>query len=609
MCGIIGYVGSKTASNVLIDGLRRLEYRGYDSSGVVVLQDGVFEMEKRPGKLSELEKVLSKRPLEGHIGIGHTRWATHGQPNQVNAHPHLSCDESLVLVHNGIIENFESLKRELMNKGHQFNSHTDTEVAAHLVEEYYDGDPLKAIQKAVKRLEGAYSLVIMFNDHPDTIFAVRLNSPLILGKGRNEGFVASDIPAILPYTRQVIALEEQEIAVVTRKSIRIVGFNGRSKTRKPKKISWDVVAAEKEGFPHFMLKEIYEQPKAVAAAIRGRIDVKQGEVKLEDLGLNRKTLKGIKRVLITACGTAWHAGIVAKYAIEELARIPAEAWFASEMRYSHPVLGPETLVLAITQSGETMDTLAATRMAQAEGSPVLAITNGIGNTMSREADGVIQMRSGIEVGVAATKTYVSQVTCGILLAIYLGRLRKTLKPAVARDLLKGIRRLPEQLKECLSCDAQMEGWAQRYKKMANYMYIGRRYNLATAFEGALKLKEISYVHAEGYGGGEMKHGPLALVDSSFPTLAVAVQGPVYDKTVSNIQEIKARKGKILAVATEGDKQILAVADDVVYVPATAEILSPILTVVPLQLHAYYTGVKRGCDVDQPRNLAKSVTVE
>jgi glucosamine--fructose-6-phosphate aminotransferase (isomerizing) len=609
MCGIIGYVGSKTASNVLIDGLKRLEYRGYDSSGVVVLQDGVFEMEKRPGKLTELEKVLSRRPLEGNIGIGHTRWATHGQPNQVNAHPHLSCDESLVLVHNGIIENFESLKRELMNKGHQFSSHTDTEVAAHLVEEYYEGDPLKAIQKAVKRLEGAYSLVIMFNDHPDTIFAVRLNSPLILGKGRGEGFVASDIPAILPYTRQVIALEEQEIAIVTRKTIRIVGFNGRTKTRKPKKISWDVVAAEKDGFPHFMLKEIYEQPKAVASAIRGRIDVKAGEVKLDDLGLNKKTLKGIKRVLITACGTAWHAGIVAKYAIEELARIPAEAWFASEMRYSHPVLGPDTLVLAITQSGETMDTLAATRMAQAEGSPVLAITNGIGNTMSREADGVIQMRSGIEVGVAATKTYVSQVTCGILLAIYLGRLRKSLKPAVARDLLKGIKNLPEQIKACLNCDAQMEKWAKRYKKMANYMYIGRRYNLATAFEGALKLKEISYVHAEGYGGGEMKHGPLALVDSSFPTLAVAVQGPVYDKTVSNIQEIKARKGKILAVATEGDKQILAVADDVVYVPATAEILSPILTVVPLQLHAYYTGVNRGCDVDQPRNLAKSVTVE
>lgn len=613
MCGIVGYTGPRNATPILLDALRRLEYRGYDSAGIVVLENGSFASHKSTGKIQELEARVAQRPPAGSLGLGHTRWATHGGVTEPNAHPHFSCDRRIALVHNGIVENHEELRQELTSKGHEFRSETDTEVIVHLLEEYYSSARkrglLKSVAQVVKRLEGAFALGIVVADCPDLFMAVRHQSPLVIGLGENENYMASDISALLPFTRRVLYLQEDEIAEIGRGGVRIYGPDLSVRKHSSSKIDWSPAAAEKGGYPHYMLKEIHEQPQTVAAELAGRVDVRQGSVVFENLGLSTNYLKSIHRIAIAACGTAWHAGLVTKVALEDLARLPVDVGYASELRYGDYPFDRRTLVLAVSQSGETLDTLMAARMAREQGSKVLAITNVRGSSLDREADGVVPMRAGLEIGVAATKTYTSQLLLGVLLATYLGRLRSVLPRKRAVDLLRSAQTLPRKLERILADPSVIRVCARKFMRDYDFMYIGRRYNLATALEGALKMKEISYLHAEGYGAGEMKHGPLALVDPGLTTVAVAVQGRVYDKMVSNIQEIRARKGPVIALATEGDGAIEPLANHVFRVPPIDEVLSPVLAVVPLQLLAYYTAVGLGRDVDQPRNLAKSVTVE
>jgi glucosamine--fructose-6-phosphate aminotransferase (isomerizing) len=601
MCGIVGYVGPRPALEVLLDGLRRLEYRGYDSAGVVLLNGKGLQVERAPGKLSVLADKLRTRPLAGSTGLGHTRWATHGGVNESNAHPHRSCDGRIAVVHNGIVENYQELRQEL--RGHRFTSATDTEVLAHLIEHHYGRQrnlhPLKAVTAALARVRGSFALGVIFADHADLLIAARVNCPLVLGIGKGENFLASDLSALLKYTRRIVPLEENEIAKIDPSGVQIFDRKLGKVSRRPIEIAWKAETALKGGYPHFMLKEIHEQQQTIAAEVTGR------DRSLDGVRLPRQ----IDRIVVVACGTAWHAGLVGKVAIEELARIPVEVGMASELRYGDQPFGRRTLVIAVSQSGETADTLAAVRMAQEAGSPVVAVTNVKGSTLAREADQTLFMRAGLEVGVAATKTYTSQVMNLLFLAAHLGRRGGALPAARFDGILREARRLPGLVERVLENTSEIRKCARKFSRGYDFMYIGRRYNLATAFEGALKMKEISYLHAEGYGAGEMKHGPLALVDNRMTCVAIAPAGRVTEKMVSNIQEIRARRGHVISVATKGDRSVRSVSDHVFEIPACDEMFSPVLAAIPLQLLAYFTATALGRDVDQPRNLAKSVTVE
>ncbi|MBI2930565.1 MAG: glutamine--fructose-6-phosphate transaminase (isomerizing) [Planctomycetes bacterium] len=607
MCGIIGYVGTKEVLPILMGGLRLLEYRGYDSAGVVVFDGKRFRVEKAPGKLQVLASRVARKPLEGTLGLGHTRWATHGGVTEANAHPHLSCDERIAIVHNGIIENYVELKKRL--RRHKFRSETDTEIVAHLVEEKYSGDPRAAVLAAVRELRGAYALVIAFARHPDRLYGARLNAPLVVGLDSTESLLASDLHALLPHTRRVAPVEEGRVVELTRAGVRSFDLDGREQPLKPFEVEWSAEAAEKSGYSHFMLKEIHEQADTTAQELQGRLDRARNEVVFEDLGLDRADFRRVRRVVIAACGTSWHAGTATKYGIEEFARLPVDCALASELRYGDYPFDRHTLMLAFSQSGETADTLAAVRMAREAGAKVLAITNIRGSSIARESDAVVYMRARLEVGVAATKTYTSQMMCGLLLGMQMGRWRGMITGAHMGVLMKTALQVPGAIQRVLEDVAEIKRVAERFKKGYDFMYIGRRYNLATAYEGALKMKEISYLHAEGYGAGEMKHGPLALVDDHLTTLAIAPQGRVYEKMVSNIQQVASRKGHVVSVGTDGDALLPTMSEHVLWIPAVAEVWSPVVSVVPLQLLAYYTAVALGRDVDQPRNLAKSVTVE
>jgi glucosamine--fructose-6-phosphate aminotransferase (isomerizing) len=601
MCGIVGYVGARETVRILLDSLRRLEYRGYDSAGVVVINGKGLLHEKATGNIAALETALSGVAMEGRTGLGHTRWATHGGVTRENAHPHFSCNSRIAVVHNGIVENYAELKEALASR-HSFRSATDTEVIPHLIEEAYPesgGDPLRAIRKAMDRMHGSFALAVVFADHPDVIHVARVNCPIVLGVGEGEQFLASDIAALLPYTRRVIPLDEGELATLEPSGIRVFDFSFREKPRKVLEIPWSAEMSSKGSYAHFMLKEIHEQKRTLASELVGRTQ------DLESLEIP----DSIRRVVITACGTAWHAGLVGKLALEELARVPVDVWLASELRYADYPFGKDTLTIAVSQSGETADTLAAVRLAREAGSTVVALTNVRGSSVEREADRILHMRCGPERGVAATKTYTSQVVNLALLAAHLGRARGTLAPDRDLQLRREFDLLPRKAGEILDNAAAVEAVAREIDEDCSFIYIGRRYNLPTAYEGALKMKEISYLHAEGYGAGEMKHGPLALVDARMMCVAVAPAGRVTDKVISNIQEIRARKGRVISVASRGDTRIPLVSDHVIEIPPCDELLSPVLAVLPLQLLAYYTAVRLGRNVDQPRNLAKSVTVE
>jgi glucosamine--fructose-6-phosphate aminotransferase (isomerizing) len=620
MCGIVGYVGPKPLMPVLIEGLRRLEYRGYDSAGVAVVAAGRLEIRRSAGKLSKLEEVLARDPVNGAYGIGHTRWATHGRPTEENAHPHTDCHRRIVVVHNGIIENYLELKRALIAEGHRFVTETDTEVVAHLVEKETRGDGLPAaVRRALTRLRGLFALVLISADDPETIVAVRNGPPVVVGFGDGEFFVASDTPAILEHTRDVVFLDDLEMAVVTRAGCTFSDFAGRTITKMPRHISWDPVMAEKAGYTHFMLKEIHEQPWAVRETVLGRISTESGRVFLEEMQIDDAALASVERVLILGCGTSWHAGLVGKFLIEELARLPVEVDYSSEYRYRQPLVDVRTLAIAITQSGETADTLGALREAKRHGARTIAICNVVGSMATREADGTVYTHAGPEIGVASTKAFTSQLIALVLLAVHLGHVRGTVDTAGARTLLAALDRLPVDLEQVLQLDPEIQALARRVHRHEGFLYLGRGINYPIALEGALKLKEISYIHAEGYPAGEMKHGPIALIDDELPVVALAPGDRVFEKMVSNIQEAKARGGRVIVVTNESQVEALSPildrpgadhgGDTVLAVPDADPRLLPVLLVVPLQLLAYHIAVQRGCDVDQPRNLAKSVTVE
>jgi glucosamine--fructose-6-phosphate aminotransferase (isomerizing) len=608
MCGIVGYIGPKNATPILIDGLRRLEYRGYDSAGIVVMSNSKLELRRSVGKILNLDEIISNNPLQGNLGLAHTRWATHGRPSEENAHPHRDCHDQLVIVHNGIIENYIQLKEELSRKGHMFRSQTDTEVIAHLIEEYLKDDLLEAVQKTLTKVEGAYALGVISTKQPDRIVAARLASPLVVGLGDEEFFIASDIPAILPYTRKVIFLDDKELALIKQDGVEIITITGKHVKKSPTHIEWDPIMAEKGGYKHFMLKEIYEQPRAIEDTIRGRIV--EDDVYLDELKLSKEDILDIEKIFIVACGTAYYAGVVGRFMLEELTRIPTEVDIGSEFRYRNPILSDKTLLIAISQSGETADTLAPVKEGKNKGAKIISICNVIGSSLTRESkDGVIYTRAGIEIGVASTKAFTAQLTALYLLAVYLGRHRGTIDSNKAKELLSQIRLIPREVENILAHDDKIKQLSHQFQHYHNFLYLGRGINFPIALEGALKLKEISYIHAEGYPAGEMKHGPIALIDEDMPVVAIATQGNVYDKILSNIEEAKARDGIIIAVATSGDSKITKKVDHVIYIPKTTEFLTPILAVIPLQLLAYHIANYRGCDVDQPRNLAKSVTVE
>jgi glucosamine--fructose-6-phosphate aminotransferase (isomerizing) len=616
MCGIVGYVGSKPLLPVLIEGLRRLEYRGYDSAGVAVVKDGELHLRRSAGKLSRLEDVLVAQPLEGgRFGIGHTRWATHGRPTEENAHPHRDCKSRIVVVHNGIIENYLELKQELIAEGHAFITETDTEVVAHMVEKESRGDGLEAaVRRALTRLHGLFALVLISADDPDTIVAVRNGPPVVVGLGEDEFFVASDIPAILSHTREVVFLDDREIAVLTRAGVRFTGFDGVERSKKPQHVTWDPVMAEKAGYRHFMLKEIHEQPWAVRETVLGRISLDSGHVFLEEMQLDEKTLRSIERVVILACGTSWHAALVGKFLIEELTRLPVEVDYSSEFRYRRPIVNEKTLAIVITQSGETADTLGALREAKRLGARSIAICNVVGSMATRESDGTVYTHAGPEIGVASTKAFTSQLVALHLLALALGQARGTVTDETSRALVQELDQLPLRIEEALKVNDRIEALTTAVHQKRDFLYLGRGINYPIALEGALKLKEISYIHAEGYPAGEMKHGPIALIDEDLPVVTIAADDAVFDKVVGNIQEAKARGARIIVVTSASKAQafdpILDRTRDVVLsVPDAHPLLMPVLLVVPLQLLAYHVAVRRGCDVDQPRNLAKSVTVE
>ncbi len=617
MCGIVGYIGPRQAVPIILDGLKRLEYRGYDSAGLAVLEhDGMLGVRRASGKLRNLEDVLKLDPIEGTYGIGHTRWATHGRPTEENAHPHRDCHGDIVVVHNGIVENFLTLKQQLIEEGHRFCTETDTEVIAHLIEKYYDGNLENAVRDAVRQLTGVFALSVISRKDPDKIVAARLGPPAVVGLGDGEYFVASDVPAILGSTRDMFFLADGDVAVLTRGGVHLTDFNGRAVKRQVSHILWDPIMAEKGGYKHFMLKEIFEQPRAVRDTTLGRVGQETGRIFLDEMDMSPRDFREFKQVRIIACGTSWHAALAGKFMIERLARVPVEVDYGSEFRYRDPILGRDTLTVVITQSGETADTLAAQREAKLKGSKTLAICNVVGSMITREASGTLITHAGPEIGVASTKAFTGQLTALFLLAMYLGQVRETLDAETSHRLVDQLLHIPAQLEDLLRRDSIYEDLTKVLFRATDFLYLGRGIHFPIALEGALKLKEISYIHAEGYPAGEMKHGPNALIDENLPTVVLATRDPsnemsriLYEKTLSNIQEVKAREGLVVAVVCEGDEEVRKIADHVITIAPTHELLLPILEVVPLQLLAYHIGVRRGCDVDQPRNLAKSVTVE
>jgi glutamine---fructose-6-phosphate transaminase (isomerizing) len=619
MCGIVGYVGNKQVVPVILDGLRKLEYRGYDSAGIAVVDEAHdMEVRRAEGKLRNLEEAIRLHPLDGTYGIGHTRWATHGRPTEENAHPHRDCTGRVVVVHNGIIENYLKLKERLKASDHRFVTETDTEVVAHLIEEYLkQGDEFEAaVRKAIGELRGIFALSIINADVPDTIIAVRQGPPVVIGLGDGEYFVASDIPPILQHTRDIFFLGDGEIAVLTRDAVRVTDFEGSSVEPQQQRITWDPIMAEKGGFKHFMLKEIYEQPRAVRDTVQGRISLDTGRVYLDEMNITESDFKRLTSIKIAACGTSWHAGLAGKYMIEQLARVPVEVDYASEFRYRDPVLDENTLMLVISQSGETADTIAALREAKEQGSKVMAICNVQGSMIMREADGTILTHAGPEIGVASTKAFTSQMIALYLFGLYLGELRGVLNQDQARHHAQQLAELPVKIENLLNDSDEIEELAKEFFRSTDFLYLGRGINFPVALEGALKLKEISYIHAEGYPAGEMKHGPNALIDERLPVVVINTREIGnrsselrYEKTHSNIVEVKAREGVVVTILTEGDEMSASVSDHVIEIPESSDLLSPILSVIPLQLLAYHIAVRRGCDVDQPRNLAKSVTVE
>lgn len=609
MCGIFGYIGDKEALPFLLEGLKKLEYRGYDSAGVATIHQERLFVSKCMGKIVDLEKNLLEKPISGRIGIGHTRWATHGRPSHLNSHPHEDCTGKIVVVHNGIIENYLEIRRELSDKGHRFSSTTDTEVIAHLIEENLKLDLFSAVRTALQKVKGTYALAVLSEHEPEKLVVARHGSPLILGIGESEHFISSDIPALLKYTSQVIHLENGEIGVVTQEDIKVCDLSGNPKRAKVKLISWDPGSAEKGGYAHFMLKEIHEQPSAIRKTIEGRVEPESHKIHFDELNLTEEEIKKINRVVFTACGTSWHAGLVGEYLFEQFVGIPTEVEYAAEFRYRHPVIDENTLVIAITQSGETADTLGAVWEARAQGAKVISICNVVGSSIARESHGVVYTNAGPEIGVASTKAFTTQLAVIYLLAILFGKKRETITNLEAQKLISDLIEVPEKIERLLQDEKRIEDLAEKFYNVTNTLYLGRGKGFPIALEGALKLKEVSYIHAEGYPAAEMKHGPIALIDQNMPVVVLALAGRRYDKILGNIEEVKARGGIVIAVAAEGDELILEKADEVIYIPKTSEALSTILAVIPLQLFAYYIAVKRGCHVDQPRNLAKSVTVE
>jgi glucosamine--fructose-6-phosphate aminotransferase (isomerizing) len=613
MCGIVGYVGERDAVPVIVEGLRRLEYRGYDSAGVAVLGDGCIERRRSAGKLGNLVEILRGSPLKGAFGIGHTRWATHGRPNEENAHPHVDCTGDVVVVHNGIIENYLHLKQRLAEQGHRFVTQTDTEVVAHLVESKYEGDLETAARAALAEIEGLYALVLMHRLEPQKLVAARQGPPLVVGLGQGENFLASDIPALLDYTRDFLFLEDGDVVTVTPGSVKLTDHHGREVKRTPQRVQWDAVQVEKGGYRHFMLKEIHEQPRAVRDTLLGRFSLEDGEVHLEELGEAEAELKRAERVTLLACGTSWHAALVGKYMLEQVAQVPAEVDYGSEFRYRTPIVGPNTLAVAISQSGETADTLAAFREAKRLGALPIGICNVQGSALTREAAGTLLTHAGPEIGVASTKAFTSQIVALALLTLHLGRLKGTLSRDRCRELLDQLNRVPHHMENAVQMSGRIERLSLQLARARDFLFLGRGIHYPIALEGALKLKEISYIHAEGYPAGEMKHGPIALIDESLPVVALCPRGRTYEKMISNVQEVKARGGQVVAVTFEGDKDVRRVLepekDIILDVPEIDELWSPLLMVIPLQLLAYHVAVRAGRDVDQPRNLAKSVTVE
>jgi glucosamine--fructose-6-phosphate aminotransferase (isomerizing) len=615
MCGIVGYIGSKQVVPVLVDGLRRLEYRGYDSAGVAVVCDGSIAVRRSAGKLARLEEALATDPMTGDYGVGHTRWATHGRPTEENAHPHRDCTGRVVVVHNGIIENYLELKRQLQSEGHRFVTETDTEIVAHLVEkELKTGGPLEdAVRRSLLLLRGLFALVIMSADDPEKIVAVRNGPPIVVGLGEGEFFVASDVPAILSHTRDVVFLGDEEMAVVTRHGVVFTDYAGAAVSKVTQRVLWDPVMAEKAGYKHFMLKEIFEQPWAIRETVLGRASVETGRVFLDEMNLTDAQLRTVERVVVVACGTSWHAGLIGKFLIEQIARLPVEVDYGSEYRYREPIVDDRTLAIVITQSGETADTLAALREARKRGARSVAICNVVGSMATRETEGTVYTHAGPEIGVASTKAFTSQLVALHLLALYLAQARATLTPDEIRPHLEALTQLPLLLEEALRTEPQIEEIAKHFYHCSDFLYLGRGIQYPIALEGALKLKEISYIHAEGYPAGEMKHGPIALIDEKMPIVTLALADGTFEKMLGNIQEAKARGGSVLALTTRGDHRLDGVLDPLrdsrIPLPEAHPLVAPVVSVIPLQLLAYHIAVRRGCDVDQPRNLAKSVTVE
>lgn len=608
MCGIVAYIGQNEALPILIGGLKKLEYRGYDSSGVALINEGEIKTVRASGKISALEAKLKATALCGQVGIAHTRWATHGAPTEQNAHPHQSFDGKISIVHNGIIENYASLKKRLQSEGVEFKSETDTEVVAHLIAKFYKGNLKDAVLKALSLIEGTFGLAVICKDEPNTLIGARRGSPLILGIGQNEFFLASDVSAIISHTQKVVYLDDNDVVEIHSDKYNLLNTQSQPVQHEVQDVEFDADSIAKGGFAHFMLKEIFEQPEVLRNTMRGRLLAAEGNAKLAGLDTNIKELRNINRIIITACGTSYYAGMVGEYMIEDLAGVPVEVEYASEFRYRNPIIKPGTLVLAISQSGETADTLAALKEAQQKGATALAICNGVGSTIARTSDGGVYLHAGPEIGVASTKAFTSQVTVLAMIALLLGRQRR-LSFESGMDIVKSMQELPELVEKTLKLSDQIAGIAHQYAKANNFLYLGRHYNYPVAMEGALKLKEISYIHAEGYPAAEMKHGPIALIDENMPVVVIAPKDALFDKVISNVREIKARGGKVIAITTEDCHPLDEIADHLIKVPKTSSMLMPILTCIPLQLMAYHIAVLRGNDVDQPRNLAKSVTVE
>ncbi len=614
MCGIIGYIGSKPVVHVLLDGLKRMEYRGYDSAGVALVSPEGIALRRSAGKLANLENAIRTEPVDGLYGVGHTRWATHGRPTEENAHPHRDCTGRIVVVHNGIVENYLELKRELQSQGHTFKTETDTEIVAHLVERELRDDGLEnAVRRALTHLRGMFALVLVSVEDPEKIVAVRNGPPIVVGLGDDEFFVASDIPAILSYTRDVVFLGDEEMAIVTRSGVAFTDYSGRAVSKTTQRVLWDPIAAEKGGHKHFMLKEIYEQPTAVRDTVLGRVSLERGQIFLEDLHIAEATFRALQKITVVACGTSWHAGLVGKYLIERLARVPVDVDYGSEYRYRDPIVADRELAIVITQSGETADTLAALKEARRKGASSIAVCNVVGSMATREAEGTVYTHAGPEIGVASTKAFTSQLVALHLLALYMAQVRGTLTTSDIRGHIEELLRMPQIVEQTIKASAVMEKTAERFYNRTDFLFLGRGINYPIALEGALKLKEVSYIHAEGYPAGEMKHGPIALIDERMPVVAIAPHDHVFEKMCGNVQEAKARGGSVIAITTDGDSRMAALLDPQhdmnVPMPRTAPLLTPVVMTIPLQLLAYHIAVRRGCDVDQPRNLAKSVTVE